>query len=142
MKRKIQINQDVLAGLMFAAFGSFFLFFGRNYPVGTALRMGPGYMPQVLGWLLVGIGAFIGVKGALKEGEDVKEPLAERIKRDAAMATGAVGLITEAAQAVSTLRGRGRYPSAIAISPQVVVSARPSGRPNSVRSSSSTEHTM
>ena len=69
MKLRIQVNQDVLAGLMFMLFGAFFLYFGRNYPVGTTLRMGPGYLAMVLGWLLVAIGAFIGGKRALKEGD-------------------------------------------------------------------------
>ena len=59
MERRLHINQDVVAGLMFIVFGAFFLFFGRNYPVGTTLRMGPGYLPQVLGWLLVSIGLLI-----------------------------------------------------------------------------------
>lgn len=71
MERRIHINQDVVAGLMFIVFGAFFLFFGRNYPVGSTLRMGPGYLPMVLGWLLVSIGAFVGGKGALKQGESL-----------------------------------------------------------------------
>jgi len=59
------INQDVLAGLMFAGFGAFFLYFGRNYNIGTTRNMGPGYLPLALGVLLVVIGIFVGVRGTL-----------------------------------------------------------------------------
>ncbi len=51
--------QDILAGLLFAAFGAGALYFGQSYAVGSPTRMGPGYLPTVLGWSLVGIGAFI-----------------------------------------------------------------------------------
>jgi hypothetical protein len=69
MDRRVHINQDVVAGLTFIAFGAFFLFFGRNYPIGSTLRMGPGYMPMLLGWSVVGVGAIIAIKGALSAGE-------------------------------------------------------------------------
>ncbi len=51
--------QDLLAGLLFVAFGAAALWFGQNYAIGSATRMGPGYLPNVLGWLLVGLGSFI-----------------------------------------------------------------------------------
>jgi hypothetical protein len=65
---RLHFNQDSVAGLMFLAFGVAGLWFGRNYPVGTSLRMGPGYMPYLLSWLLILFGAGIGLKGALSEG--------------------------------------------------------------------------
>jgi hypothetical protein len=65
---RLHFNQDSVAGLMFVAFGAAGLWFGRNYPVGTSLRMGPGYMPFLLSWLLILFGAGIGLKGALTEG--------------------------------------------------------------------------
>ena len=68
MRWRLHLNQDSVAGLMFVAFGLAGLWFGRNYPVGTSLRMGPGYMPHLLSWLLVLFGAGIGLKGALTEG--------------------------------------------------------------------------
>jgi putative tricarboxylic transport membrane protein len=72
MNRRFHINQDVVAGLMFMAFGAFFLWFGRRYPLGTALRMGPGYMPMLLGSLLVAIGLIVAGKGALTVGEKLE----------------------------------------------------------------------
>src|SRR5260370_25870852 len=35
----------------------------RDYPIGTALRMGTGYVPRPLCWLLLGLGAIVLVQG-------------------------------------------------------------------------------
>jgi hypothetical protein len=68
---RLHINQDLVAGLMFVAWGIAGLWLGRKYPVGSAMRMGPGYFPLVLSWLLVGFGGFIAARGALIEGEEL-----------------------------------------------------------------------
>lgn len=60
--------QDLLAGLLFVAFGSAALWFGQPYAFGSATRMGPGYLPNVLGWLLVGLGVFIAVRAFMLSG--------------------------------------------------------------------------
>ncbi|MCX7312698.1 MAG: hypothetical protein NTV56_13475 [Alphaproteobacteria bacterium] len=44
----ILARADVLSGLLFVAIAAFGLWASRNYPVGTALRMGTGYMPRLL----------------------------------------------------------------------------------------------
>ena len=44
----ILARADVLSGLLFIAIAAFGLWASRNYPVGTALRMGTGYMPRLL----------------------------------------------------------------------------------------------
>jgi hypothetical protein len=54
---------------MFLAFGVFFLYFGKDYQFGTALSMGPGYLPMVLGGALVLVGLIACGKGALTAGE-------------------------------------------------------------------------
>ena len=41
---------------MLIAIGAAAIFVARNYPFGTALRMGPGYFPVVLGGLLIVFG--------------------------------------------------------------------------------------
>ena len=56
-------RNDVLAGLLFMAVAAFGLFVSRDYPVGTALRMGTGYVPRLLCWMLLGLGALILVQG-------------------------------------------------------------------------------
>jgi hypothetical protein len=54
---------DVLSGLLFIAIAAFGLWASRNYPVGTALRMGTGYVPRLLCWLLLGLGAIVLAQG-------------------------------------------------------------------------------
>jgi hypothetical protein len=69
---RFHINQDFAAGIMFATWGVAGLWLGRNYPIGTSLRMGPGYMPWMLCWLLILFGAIIAAKGALVPGEELQ----------------------------------------------------------------------
>jgi putative tricarboxylic transport membrane protein len=54
---------DVLAGLLFMAVAALGLVISHDYPVGTALRMGTGYVPRLLCWLLLGLGAAILAQG-------------------------------------------------------------------------------
>jgi hypothetical protein len=56
-------RKDLLAGAVFVAFGLAFAITASTYEVGSALRMGPGYFPLVLGSLLVLLGILIAVKG-------------------------------------------------------------------------------
>jgi len=50
-------NRDLWAGLMFIAVGLFFVYFSQKYAYGSAVRMGPGFFPTWLGWMLAGLGA-------------------------------------------------------------------------------------
>jgi hypothetical protein len=61
--RQLASRKDVLAGLMFIAVAVFGLIVSRNYPVGTALRMGTGYVPRLLCWILLGLGIVVLVQG-------------------------------------------------------------------------------
>jgi hypothetical protein len=54
---------DLLAGLIFVAFGLAFAATSLSYELGTPLRMGPGYFPLVLGGILVVLGVLIVGKG-------------------------------------------------------------------------------
>jgi putative tricarboxylic transport membrane protein len=56
-------RKNVLAGLMFMAIAALGLWVSRDYPIGTALRMGTGYVPRLLCWILMGLGAAIAVQG-------------------------------------------------------------------------------
>ncbi len=55
--------KDLLAGLVFVGFGLAFSIGAASYDIGTALRMGPGYFPLVLGGILVVLGLLIVGKG-------------------------------------------------------------------------------
>jgi predicted MFS family arabinose efflux permease len=56
-------HKNVLAGLMFMGIAAFGLWVSRHYPIGSALRMGTGYVPRLLCWVLLGLGAAIFVQG-------------------------------------------------------------------------------
>ncbi len=64
-------NRDVWAGLMLIAIGGLAIYLARDYTFGTALRMGPGYFPIVLGGLLILFGLYILAVG-LRRGEKIE----------------------------------------------------------------------
>lgn len=59
----IKSKKDLYAGLMFIAIGGFFALWATNYPMGTAVRMGPAYFPTILGWITVVLGIIVAVRG-------------------------------------------------------------------------------
>ena len=63
MKPAFLDNKDFWAGLMLIAVGTLAVVLARDYPLGTVVRMGPGYFPVVLGALLVLFGIYVLVKG-------------------------------------------------------------------------------
>ncbi len=65
---RLRLNRDLVAGLMFAAFGVAGWWIASDYPRGTALRMGPGYMPVLLCWGLMLLGGIIAIKGMVTTG--------------------------------------------------------------------------
>ena len=54
------------------------LWLSRDYPIGTALRMGTGYVPRLLCWLLLGLGVIVLVQG-LREAQDARPLSADDI---------------------------------------------------------------
>jgi putative tricarboxylic transport membrane protein len=56
-------RKNVLAGLLFMAVALLGLWLSREYPVGTALRMGTGYVPRLLCWVLLALGACVLMQG-------------------------------------------------------------------------------
>jgi hypothetical protein len=56
-------RKDVLAGLLFIAVSVLGLWASRNYPIGTATRMGTGYVPRLLCWVLLALGVLVMVQG-------------------------------------------------------------------------------
>ncbi len=59
MQLDIRTNKDFWAGAMLIATGALAVVIARNYAFGTALRMGPGYFPSVLGGLLILAGLYL-----------------------------------------------------------------------------------
>ena len=84
---RIKSEQDFWAGLMFIAFGLFFIVFAMGtpefidnlvgskliagYQMGSSVRMGPAYFPVVLGGLLVVLGLIVLFDSIVEEGPKV-----------------------------------------------------------------------
>jgi len=52
-------RKDYNAGIMYVGIGGFFAGFATNYPMGSAVRMGPAYFPTILGAMLVMLGMIL-----------------------------------------------------------------------------------
>lgn len=68
---KIKSPKDFWAGLMFIAFGLFFLFVSRDYKMGSLTRIGPAYFPTVLSSLMAAIGCIVLFQSLVLKGEKV-----------------------------------------------------------------------
>jgi len=66
MKVALGDNKDFLTGLMFIGVGALGIYMAQDYPMGSALRMGPGYFPIVLSGLLILFGIYCLIQGLLK----------------------------------------------------------------------------
>ncbi len=70
MQLKIKNPQDFWCGILFIALGGLAIYLSRDYEMGSALRMGPGYFPTWLGGILMGFGVIIGSLAFRIEGEE------------------------------------------------------------------------
>jgi hypothetical protein len=71
---KVQGPKDFGAGILFMLIGIAGIYFGSDLVYGSAVRMGPGFFPIWLSWIIVGIGAFLALRGIAVEGEPVEMP--------------------------------------------------------------------
>jgi hypothetical protein len=69
MRNPLRNPRDLWPGVIFVAAGLAAVLHGREYSMGTATKMGPGYFPTVLGALLVLIGLALVVRSALRLGD-------------------------------------------------------------------------
>jgi len=67
-------RNDLAAGGLFVAFGSYFVLEAMHYQLGTPLRMGPGFMPVMLGAILIALGIAVVIKGIGKTDEEAPSP--------------------------------------------------------------------
>ena len=77
MKYKIKSPENFWSGLMFIGIGVLAIVLSRDYPMGSASRMGPGYFPTILGFILTILGAIIAATSIKVEGKGL-EPFAWR----------------------------------------------------------------
>lgn len=67
----IRHPKDFWTGIIFLFIGLAAIVIGRDYPMGSAGRMGPAYFPTVLGGLLALIGLIGVIRSFLHDGEAV-----------------------------------------------------------------------
>jgi Tripartite tricarboxylate transporter TctB family. len=67
-------RNDLAAGAIFVGFGAFFALEAMNYQFGTLFRMGPGFMPVVLGGVLVALGLAVAIAGFRKSDDGAAAP--------------------------------------------------------------------
>lgn len=65
-------SKDFWSGLMFIGFGVLALTMGGKLAIGTAVRMGPGYVPRMLSYILIGLGIAILVRVIIAPGEAIE----------------------------------------------------------------------
>lgn len=68
------LSKDFLSGLLFIAFGLAALYFGQKLALGTTVRMGPGYVPRMLSYILLALGGLICVVALVAGSEPVERP--------------------------------------------------------------------
>jgi hypothetical protein len=69
---RVSHPQDFWSGLLFIAIGALAAYLGRDFVFGTMTRMGPGFLPTVLAWLMMGVGAIILVRSLVLKGEAIQ----------------------------------------------------------------------
>jgi putative tricarboxylic transport membrane protein len=69
VQRAVRGARDFFAGLLFLFFGALALYLALDYPMGSAMRMGPGYFPVILGGLLSVLGLLTLVRGLVQKSD-------------------------------------------------------------------------
>jgi Tripartite tricarboxylate transporter TctB family len=67
----IRSTKDFWAGLIYVCFGASAIVIGRDYPMGTAFKMGPAYFPTILGGLLLVIGTISVIRSFILSGTPI-----------------------------------------------------------------------
>jgi len=95
-------SADLCTGLLFAIFGAAVLWVGADYSLGVPSRIGPGYVPRLLGILLAAIGAFLIVRSRWTS-ERIEATIAWRPLLLISAATVAFALLFEASGLVPAI---------------------------------------
>ena len=102
MKFDWRHNRDFFAGLLYIFIGALGMFIARDYPFGSALRMGPGYFPSVLGGMMIAFGVAVMMMG-VKNNEKMKPYWSFRALIMLPLATVVFGVMMEEAGFIPAL---------------------------------------
>jgi len=94
MKFDWRNNRDFWAGVVYIALGAAGMWIARDYPFGSALRMGPGYFPTVLGGMMIAFGIAVLLMG-VSNNEKMKGTWSWRALIMLPIATGVFGFVME-----------------------------------------------
>jgi hypothetical protein len=67
----IRNPKDFWSGIIYLFFGTGAFIIARDYPMGTALKMGPSYFPSILSVLLVLVGIISVIRSLIRPGSPV-----------------------------------------------------------------------
>lgn len=102
MKFDWRNNRDFFAGLLYAGVGALGMWIALDYPFGSALRMGPGYFPTVLGGIMVAFGLYVMALGVRNQ-EKIKGSWSLRALVILPLALALFGYLMEAAGFIPAL---------------------------------------
>ena len=102
MKFDWRNNRDFWAGIFYIGLGAIGMWMARDYPFGSALRMGPGYFPSVLGGMMIAFGVAVLLMG-VKNNEKIKPGFSWRALIVLPIATVAFGVTMEEAGFIPAL---------------------------------------
>jgi hypothetical protein len=71
MLMRILTTRDFWSGALFIVMGTSALVLGHDLRAGTAARMGPGYVPHAIGWILIALGTAIAFKSCFAGAERI-----------------------------------------------------------------------
>ena len=71
---RVKSPQDFGSAIVFLLIGLAGLYFGKDLTYGTASRMGPGYFPYLLSWLIIAIGVAVGFMSLTIDGPPIERP--------------------------------------------------------------------
>jgi hypothetical protein len=69
---RIRNHRDFWSGVLFVVTGVLFMVLSRQYNLGTAAKMGPGYFPTILGGLMAALGLLIMLPAFSSKGPEVR----------------------------------------------------------------------
>jgi hypothetical protein len=69
---RIRSPQDIGAAVVLIVIGLAGAWFGNDLRFGSAGNMGPGFFPVILSWVIVGIGAIVGLQGLTVDGPPIE----------------------------------------------------------------------
>jgi hypothetical protein len=69
---RVRSPQDLGAGVVFVTIGAAGLYFGQDLAFGSSARMGPGYFPTILSYLIIAIGLVLATKSLATDGPPIE----------------------------------------------------------------------